>query len=89
MGGVWQALAYGFLGLRPRDEMLELDPCLPDAWDALTLGFRLRGDAIGVRTSHDTVTVSCTRPVLVRIASGPPERCLPPGGTFPLDGSDR
>ena len=79
MGGVWQALAYGFLGLRPGDEILDVDPCLPDAWDALTLRFRFRGDAVGVRADHDTVTVSCTRPLLVRIAGGPP-RTLPAAG---------
>lgn len=29
MGGVWQALAHGFLGLRPGAGELEVDPCLP------------------------------------------------------------
>ena len=63
MGGLWQALAYGFLGLRPRGELLDVDPCLPGAWEALSLRFRFRGDRVGVRASHDTLTVSCTRPL--------------------------
>ena len=35
MGGLWQALAYGFLGLRPASDALGIDPCLPAKWPAL------------------------------------------------------
>ena len=45
MGGVWQALAFGFLGLRPSGHALDIDPCLPGEWDGLALRFRFRGDA--------------------------------------------
>ncbi len=38
MGSVWQALAYGFAGLRPRGDALVVDPRLPDTWS----GFELR-----------------------------------------------
>jgi trehalose/maltose hydrolase-like predicted phosphorylase len=86
MGGVWQALAYGFLGLRPRGETLDIDPCLPEAWESLSLRFRFRGDAIGVMATHDTVTLSCTRPVRVRVAGRPTEGCMPPGARYPLEG---
>lgn len=37
LGGVWQALAYGFLGLWPTASGLVIDPHLPDAWDSLSL----------------------------------------------------
>ena len=37
MGGLWQALAYGFAGLRPQGSVLEIDPQLPGVWDALAL----------------------------------------------------
>ena len=85
MGGVWQALAYGFLGARPRGELLDIDPCLPAAWQALSLRFRWRGDPIGVRADHDSVTVSCTRPLRIRIAGGRSRCCRPPGGTFHVE----
>jgi trehalose/maltose hydrolase-like predicted phosphorylase len=44
MGGVWQALAYGFLGLRAEGSVagrgtLAVDPCLPEAWSRLGLTF--------------------------------------------------
>jgi trehalose/maltose hydrolase-like predicted phosphorylase len=84
MGGVWQALAYGFLGLRPCREHLEIDPCLPAGWDALALRFRLRGDRVAVRADHETVTLSCTRPLSVCVA-GTSRRCDPPGASFRLE----
>jgi trehalose/maltose hydrolase-like predicted phosphorylase len=87
MGGVWQALAYGFIGARPRSDVLYLDPCLPAAWRTLSLRLRFRGDPIGVRADHRSVTISCTRPLRVRVAAGPTHPCQPPGGTFALDGS--
>ncbi len=82
MGGVWQALAYGFLGLRPGAGGLEIDPCLPRSWTALELRLRFRGHPIGVRADHDSITVSCADPVEVRIAGGPRSVCSPPGRTF-------
>ncbi len=40
LGGVWQALASGFLGVRADQGMLAVDPCLPEDWGALGLRFR-------------------------------------------------
>jgi trehalose/maltose hydrolase-like predicted phosphorylase len=87
MGGVWQALAYGFLGLRALDDVLEVDPSLPEAWQALDLRLRFRGHPVGVRAEHATLTVACTDPLVLRLGAGPPQRCEPPGHTYPLEGS--
>jgi len=89
MGGVWQALAYGFLGLRAEGSQaghgtLAVDPCLPEAWSALGLTFRFRGQPIGVRANHEQVGITCEAPFLVRVADRAPQRCQPPGSTFPL-----
>jgi trehalose/maltose hydrolase-like predicted phosphorylase len=90
MGGVWQALAFGFLGLRAEDsEMgrgrtLVIDPRLPEAWSAPRLTFRFGGQPIGVRADHDRVEVSCSSPFLVRVAGEASEGCEPPGATFPM-----
>jgi trehalose/maltose hydrolase-like predicted phosphorylase len=89
MGGVWQALAYGFLGLRPRPTTLDIDPCLPTAWDAVELRLRFHGEPIGVRAGHDRVTIACTRPLIVAVAGGGPQRCDPPGRAFAITRSDR
>jgi trehalose/maltose hydrolase-like predicted phosphorylase len=89
MGGVWQALAYGFLGLRAEGShtprvTLAVDPCLPEAWSALGLTFVFRGHPIGVHADHERVRITCEKPLLVRVANGAPKRCEPPGATFSL-----
>jgi trehalose/maltose hydrolase-like predicted phosphorylase len=70
MGGVWQALAYGFLGLRPQGDVLEIDPCLPADWKSLTMRLRFRGSVIEVHARHDDVWVTSDEPVSIRIAGG-------------------
>jgi trehalose/maltose hydrolase-like predicted phosphorylase len=82
---VWQALAHGFIGLRPAGVTLGIDPCLPAAWDGLALRFRFLGHPVRVRADGDRVTVDCAGPLDVRIADGPPERCDPPGRAFRVD----
>jgi trehalose/maltose hydrolase-like predicted phosphorylase len=75
MGGVWQALAFGFVGLKVVRGTLAVNPCLPDSWRALGLTFRLGGKHVGVRAEHDRVTITCHEPVLVQIADQPPTWC--------------
>jgi trehalose/maltose hydrolase-like predicted phosphorylase len=85
LGGVWQALAHGFLGLDPAGEVLGVDPCLPTPWQALELRFRFRDQSVGVRADHDHVHVTCAAPLLVRLAGGPVRRCDPPSTRFRLE----
>ncbi|HUZ09654.1 MAG TPA: glycosyl hydrolase family 65 protein [Acidimicrobiales bacterium] len=85
MGGVWQALAYGFLGLRAEQDTLAVDPCLPGAWSVLGLRFRFRGGRFGVRAEHDRVTVTCDTPLSVRFGEGSALRCEPPGCSVAID----
>jgi len=89
MGGVWQALAYGFLGLRAEGSVagrgtLAVDPCLPEAWSSLGLTFVFRGQPVGVRADHERVEITCEAPLLVRIAGAAPKRCASPGAAFAL-----
>jgi len=85
MGGTWQALAYGFLGLRADADILEIDPCLPEEWQALGLRFCFLGCPLGVRAERDSVTIRCDTPLVVRVGRGMPERCNPPGRTFTIE----
>jgi trehalose/maltose hydrolase-like predicted phosphorylase len=57
MGGVWQALVFGFAGIRATDDVLTVDPRLPDAWDALEVNLRFRDRPVRVRISHDGIAV--------------------------------
>ena len=63
MGSVWQALVFGFAGLRPAGAALRLDPHLPEAWRALELRVCFRGARVRARIEHGAVTVSSDRPV--------------------------
>jgi trehalose/maltose hydrolase-like predicted phosphorylase len=87
MGGVWQALAYGFLGLRPHPDVLDIAPCLPASWEALSLRLHFHGQPIGIRADHDAVAISCEAPICVRVEAGEPAVCSPPGRRFSLEGT--
>ncbi|MBF6556499.1 MAG: hypothetical protein IVW52_10050 [Acidimicrobiales bacterium] len=77
MGGVWQALAFGFIGLKAAQGRLVVNPCLPDSWSALGLTFRFGGKHVGVRAEHHRVAITCHEPVLVQVAAQPPTWCQP------------
>jgi trehalose/maltose hydrolase-like predicted phosphorylase len=67
MGGVWQALAFGFAGLRPRRGRLVVDPQLPPAWDGLRLRVRFHGSRVRVRIGHEELHLESDRPVPVLV----------------------
>lgn len=69
MGSVWQALAYGFAGLRPSEQSLEIDPHLPPTWTALELRVGFRDAKLCVRAEHDRLCVTTDRPTSVTIDS--------------------
>jgi trehalose/maltose hydrolase-like predicted phosphorylase len=56
MGGLWQALAFGFGGVRPRGERLLVDPRLPTEWNALELALRFRGRPVRLRIDRGGVS---------------------------------
>lgn len=86
MGGVWQALTYGFLGLRPHADRMDLDPLLPSAWRALSVRLWFHGGIVALRADHTTLTVECAAPLTVAIA-GRTHRCLPGTTAFPVGAS--
>jgi alpha,alpha-trehalose phosphorylase len=79
MGGVWQALAFGFVGLRPRGDVLELDPRLPPSWRALELRVVFRGSRVRIRVEPDAVTAAAEPAVRLRLLGGE-QIDVPPGG---------
>jgi trehalose/maltose hydrolase-like predicted phosphorylase len=79
MGGLWQALAQGFLGLRPRDGVLHLDPRLPTPWRSLGLRLRFRGARLGVLAGPEVIVVSTDTPVTLQLPRSPAVTVSPPG----------
>jgi trehalose/maltose hydrolase-like predicted phosphorylase len=57
MGGLWQALVFGFGGVRPRGDGLVVDPRLPPEWGALELALRFRGTPLRLRIDRAGVTL--------------------------------
>ena len=51
----WQALVFGFAGVRPRGDMLVVDPRIPPQWGGLQIRLRFRGKPFVLRIDHQSV----------------------------------
>jgi len=71
MGGLWQALAFGFAGLRPRAGMLHVDPVLPPSWSALELRVRFRDSRVHVRKERARLSITSERRISVVVGGTP------------------
>jgi trehalose/maltose hydrolase-like predicted phosphorylase len=89
MGGVWQAIAFGFLGLRPRRDVLVIDPRLPEQWREIEVRVVFLGNPIRIRIEHDRVTLVADAPLTVELA-GRTAHCGAGETSFPFEqGSTR
>ena len=71
MGGVWQALVFGFAGVRASAGGLEVDPRLPDAWDALELRLKFHGHPVRIRIEHERLEVGADPALPVSVNGWP------------------
>jgi alpha,alpha-trehalose phosphorylase len=80
---VWQALVWGFAGLRPEGDVLAVDPHLPEEWEALVVTVTFLGVRLRFRIAHDRIDVDASAPTTLRLPDG--ERRLVPAGatSFP------
>ncbi len=81
LGGIWQAIATGFAGLRPGGPgaaALVVDPVLPNAWEELRLRLRWHGRVVRLTCRPEAVFVGCDRPLDV-VVRGRVARVRPPG----------
>jgi trehalose/maltose hydrolase-like predicted phosphorylase len=51
LGGTWQTIVYGFLGMRLTERGLVLDPHLPEAWNSVSCRILYRGYRLKVRVT--------------------------------------
>ena len=70
MGGLWQALHQGFLGVRAIGSGLTVDPSIPAAWGRVVHRSCHRGRPVVVAVDGDDATVSAAGDLSVRLASG-------------------
>jgi trehalose/maltose hydrolase-like predicted phosphorylase len=86
MGSVWQALAWGFAGLRPLPDMLAVDPRVPPDWEELEVRVRFHGVPVRVQVRPSETTVTAERPIGVAFGrSGLGLECGPDGVTIRND----
>lgn len=71
MGGVWQAIANGFLGLRPRNGSLHVDPRVPADWGTITLRCTYHGVPVVVSASAEKLRLIASKPIDVTIGNDP------------------
>jgi trehalose/maltose hydrolase-like predicted phosphorylase len=71
MGGLWQALVFGFAGLRPTAGRLRLDPHLPPAWGALDVRVRFHGARVRVHCEKDSLSIDAEAPVDITVGGAP------------------
>lgn len=58
LGGIWQAVVLGFGGVKVKDNVLNIDPMLPEKWDYLNFKLKWQGMPIRVEIRNDRVSVS-------------------------------
>jgi trehalose/maltose hydrolase-like predicted phosphorylase len=82
MGGVWQALVFGFGGVRPSAQGLDIDPRLPEAWDALELKLQFRGDPVLIRIEHEALEIESDEAAAITVCGRPGRRFVRDAGNW-------
>jgi trehalose/maltose hydrolase-like predicted phosphorylase len=68
MGGLWQALAFGFAGIRVFDDVLHIAPRVPSDWSPFELRVTFRGQRVVVHTEDDSLTIDAAPDVRTSVA---------------------
>jgi len=64
MGGIWQAVVFGFAGVRRRGESLLCDPHLPEAWQRIAFPMRFRGARARFELEHGRVGITVDKGIV-------------------------
>jgi alpha,alpha-trehalose phosphorylase len=58
LGGTWQTIVYGFLGMRLLDEAISFEPRLPEAWHAIRLRIVFHGYVLNLDFRGDSQQIT-------------------------------
>ncbi|MFN8035358.1 MAG: glycosyl hydrolase family 65 protein [Acidimicrobiia bacterium] len=79
LGAMWQAIAFGFGGIRARHGgVLHVDPRLPKAWSSWEITTRFRGSRVQLRKDRGSATIVSEQPIAV--AAGDSTHTVGPAG---------
>ncbi len=67
LGGLWQAVVFGFGGVRPAAGVLRVEPALPARWSRLQLRLRFHQIAIRLDLAHDRVVIDVDGPARLAV----------------------
>jgi trehalose/maltose hydrolase-like predicted phosphorylase len=71
MGGLWQAIAFGFLGMSCHGGVLGLEPRLPPQWSQFAMRCRVRSVRLSITLSGDRLEVEGDAPLRMSVAGAP------------------
>ena len=57
MGGTWMSVVYGFGGFRVKDDMLQLNPHLPEQWKSLSFKLVFRENDLRIHINATAVII--------------------------------
>ncbi|USX54380.1 glycosyl hydrolase family 65 protein [Lentzea sp. HUAS12] len=70
MGGAWQAVLFGFAGVRVHGDVMHVDPVLPTSWRSLGVRFHCLGRLVRLRIGEEEVRVEVNAPLRVKVCGG-------------------
>jgi alpha,alpha-trehalose phosphorylase len=82
--GVWQALVFGFGGVRDFDGELSIRPHLPSAWRSLEFSLCFHGRDVRVELTHDLERYLLEDGEPLEVTIDGERRCLEPGRALEL-----
>ncbi len=71
IGGVWQALLSGFIGMKATGRHLVVNPVLPTAWEGIEVRCRYRGSLLSITVTHQQFEVESSLPVAISVGDDP------------------
>ncbi len=58
MAGTWMSIVEGFGGLKVKNDVLTLDPSMPDKWELFSFKIRYRGFLIKVKIAESSIEIT-------------------------------
>lgn len=88
IGGLWQAMIFGFAGLQTQADGLSLSPLLLEEWQRLSFPFQWRGRQLRVAIGHQRVEISLAGDGPLKLSIGDAEMVAAPGHAYATERAD-